>query len=318
MIYYLFIDGVGFGENNPKINPFTRFAKSFFIPLGGNQIPFDSIFSKGLYLKTDAHMGISGLPQSATGQTALWTGINAPKVLNRHVSAYPSFTLKKIISEHSILKVLKDHGKKVSFLNCYTPIFFEKMMKNKRFLSASTLIQLATKEPFKNLDDLRNERGLFMDITHEILRSFAKEFIDQNDPLLQLRDPFLMGQKSVSMGSDYDLVLFEYFITDKIGHSMDWDYAQKVIQIVEEFIEGIVSCLQPNDLLIVTSDHGNLEDLSHKIHTNNLVPTFLFGKDIKEFSTQINSLCDIPLAIYKRLGINYIPEYNKEEDDANE
>ena len=97
MIFYFFIDGIGYGENNPQKNPFSKFAKSFFLPLGGKALPEGSLFSRGEYIQTDACMEVSGLPQSATGQTALWTGINAPKILERHISGFPTFTLKKII-----------------------------------------------------------------------------------------------------------------------------------------------------------------------------------------------------------------------------
>ena len=80
MIVYFFIDGVGFGENDIEKNPFAKFAKGFFLPLANKPLPTNSKLTEGAYIKTDASMGIKGLPQSATGQTAIWTGINAPQV----------------------------------------------------------------------------------------------------------------------------------------------------------------------------------------------------------------------------------------------
>ena len=35
-------------------------------------------------------LGIEGLPQSATGQTALFTGINAAQLLGRHLFGFPN------------------------------------------------------------------------------------------------------------------------------------------------------------------------------------------------------------------------------------
>jgi hypothetical protein len=315
MIFYLFLDGVGFGENNPDKNPFTKYSSGFFLPLGGKSLPENSKLNQGVYIKTDASMGIKGLPQSATGQTSLWTGINTPIILKRHVSGFPTFTLKKIIIEHSIIKVFGDHGKKAAFLNCYSPVYVDNMEKNSRYLSASTLIQLAASPHLKNLDDLREGRGLFMDITHEIFQEFSKSFLLESDSLRTIRDPFEMGKKVKEMGDGYDLILFEYFLTDKIGHSMEWDKAKWTINIVEKFIDGVLESLDPReDQLIITSDHGNLEDLSDKVHTTNPVPTYLYGKYTDSMKSKINSLCDIVPALYEEVGITIKPVYKTKEE----
>ncbi len=125
MIFYIFLDGVGIGKFDPESNPFTRFAKGFLGPLGGRsqaECDLPKLPTKLHYIPTDAHMGVPGLPQSATGQTALWTGIPGPKVLDRHVSGFPTITLRKIISKYSLIKILNDRGIKVTlsivFLLC--------------------------------------------------------------------------------------------------------------------------------------------------------------------------------------------------------
>jgi hypothetical protein len=313
MILYIFLDGIGFGEKNPSKNPFTRFAKGFFLPLGGKE-KASGKFENSVYLKTDAAMGVKGLPQSATGQTALWTGINAPQILNRHVSGFPSFTLKKIIKEFSILKVFQDHSKRASFLNCYSPPYLAKLAESTKFASTSTLVQLATGNSLKTLDDLRNHKGLFMDITHELFQEFAKSFLPESDELLQLRNPFEMGRLAVQMSREYDLALYEYFLTDKVGHAMDWEAASKVIHNVEEFINGVLEEMDSEkEQLIITSDHGNLEDLSTKVHTCNPVPTFLYGNLTNQMKEEIHELCDIPKVIYKSVGISLEPTYTKED-----
>ncbi len=317
MIFYLFIDGIGYGENNIERNPFTKYANGFFLPLGGKQLPKDSKLQNGIYLQTDASMGIKGLPQSATGQTAIWTGISAPKIVKRHISGFPTFTLKKIISQFSIVKIFQDHGKKASFLNCYSPTYMQSLEKNKKYLSASTLVQLAADIPLKDLEDLRNDRGLFMDITHEIFREFSNAFLDEGDELRKIRNPYEMGKKIKQMGKDSDLILFEYFLTDKVGHSMEWDKAKWTIDIIEQFIDGVLDSLDiESDQLIVTSDHGNLEDLSDKVHTINAVPTFLYGKYTHFLKDKIHSLSDIVPALYEAEGIPCKPifETNPTED----
>ncbi|MCG6169503.1 metalloenzyme [Leptospira sanjuanensis] len=308
MIFYMFIDGIGFGPNDPATNPFARYAKSFFLPLADKPIPEESseILKNTVFLKTDASLGIKGLPQSATGQTSLWTGINACKVLQRHLSGFPTFTLKKIISKYSIIRVLDEHGFKADLLNCYSPAFAEHIKKNPRHVSASTLIQMASDRPLKTMEDLRNGKGLYMDITHEYLREFSQGFLEESDDLFRVRNPFETGKSIVQncKEEDYTLCIYEFFLTDKVGHKMNWEAAEKYIGELESFLKGVTEALDPkSDQLIVTSDHGNLEDLTVDVHTVNQVPTILYGKYTSTLKEKIKAIVDIPMAIYDILGI---------------
>ncbi|ASV12002.1 metalloenzyme [Leptospira santarosai] len=316
MIFYMFIDGIGFGPDDPETNPFSRYANSFFLPLAGKPIPENAPepLKNAVFLKTDASMGIKGLPQSATGQTSLWTGINACKVLQRHLSGFPTFTLKKIISKYSIIRILEEHGFKADLLNCYTPAFDEHVKKNPRHLSASTLIQMASDKPLKGMEDLRQGKGLYMDITHEYLKEFSKGYLEESDDLFRIRDPYQTGKSIIRNCKEdgYTLCIYEFFLTDKIGHKMNWEAAQKYIGELEAFLTGVLEELNPNeDQLIVTSDHGNLENLSVDVHTLNQVPTVLYGKYTSILEKKIQAIVNIPNAIYEILGIKI--ELNDEE-----
>ncbi len=46
-------------------------------------------------------------------------------------------------------------------------------------------------------------------------------------------------------------------------------------------------------LIIITSDHGNMEDMSHTKHTENDVPTVIIGNGKEEFAMGIKTLADI-------------------------
>ncbi|PJZ71262.1 metalloenzyme [Leptospira perolatii] len=306
MIFYMFIDGIGFGQNDPTKNPFARYARGVFLPLAEKEFGegSPSILKELVYLKTDASMGIKGLPQSATGQTSLWTGINACQVLNRHLSGFPTFTLKKIIAKYSIIRILEERGFKADLLNCYTPAYEEYIRKNPRQVSASTLIQMASDKPLKGMDDLREGRGLYMDITREFLSRFGRDSVEKDDPVLIKQKAYDTGKSIVPKLKDHTLCIYEYFITDKVGHKMNWPGAEKCIGDLEDFILGIVEALDPaEDQLIITSDHGNLEDLSVDVHTTNLVPTILFGKYTQKIKETVKAIKDIPHAIYDCLGV---------------
>jgi len=69
---------------------------------------------------------------------------------------------------------------------------------------------------------------------------------------------------------------------------------------LKTFFEGIYEELDPeNELFIASSDHGNLEDLSTKSHTENPVPTFLYGRSEQLAAKSISRLYDIPRFILK-------------------
>ena len=65
-----------------------------------------------------------------------------------------------------------------------------------------------------------------------------------------------------------------------------------------EAIDGAVGGLleawdDSRGLLIITSDHGNLEETSHRQHTRNPVPTILVGRDHARYAANIHDLTDI-------------------------
>jgi hypothetical protein len=75
-IFHFFIDGLGLGDNSDSNPVKTCFKNS----LGGNLlIRRDSPlhFPGGVLISADPLQGVPGIPQSATGQTSLFTGENA-------------------------------------------------------------------------------------------------------------------------------------------------------------------------------------------------------------------------------------------------
>ena len=70
-----------------------------------------------------------------------------------------------------------------------------------------------------------------------------------------------------ALSKDYDFTLFEYFLSDLAGHRAEKEKAARVVQTLDRFIGALASNLDPAEtLLIITSDHGNLEDLTHRSH----------------------------------------------------
>lgn len=297
-ILYLFIDGIGFGEKS-EINPFHLYSKSLFQHLC-KTIPQDSVSKEFHVHPVDAHMGIEGLPQSATGQTSLWTGINGPQVMGRHFTGFPGPTLREVIYEHSIVKKFTQSGLKSTLLNGYSDQYLERIENKPRLMSTSTHIQKASGQDLLSTDDVRAGKAMYMDITHEM---FHQLFPDRTEdlPVLDARE---RGHDCIKMTRNYDLTIFEYFLTDKAGHNQSYDEALFTIKTLERFIQGLVEEMNPQEeTILITSDHGNLEDLSVKTHTNNKVPLYTAGKLKDEFKSGTEFLCDIPHRIYEIYSI---------------
>jgi 2,3-bisphosphoglycerate-independent phosphoglycerate mutase len=293
-VIYIFLDGVGLGEGNPEKNPFARFENRFFGAHAGQNFQMP-----GTVISTDAHMGIPGLPQSATGQTALFTGYNGPQILGRHVNGYPTFTLRPYFKEKNILKVMNDAGFNATLINSYSSIYLKRLEhpRAERMLSASSLMQKHSGRPYFTTDDYLAGRSLYMDMNNWFLRKSGL-----NVPMAK---PYDNGRKLVQIARGYDLVIYEYFFTDKVGHEQAWGAAKRIIGHVDQFLAGVWDELDTTgETVVVSSDHGNLEDLSVKTHTTNPVGTFVYGKDEPRFVQSVNTLMDIPRTI---LGIFDLP-----------
>jgi len=293
-IIFIFLDGVGLGVNDPAKNPFARFATEFFSGHAGG-----SYKMPGKLLTTDAHMGIPGLPQSATGQTALFTGYNGPQILGRHVNGYPTFTLRPYFKEKNILKIFNEAGYNATLINSYSQMYLKRLEhpRAERMLSASSLMQKHSGKPYFTTEDYLQGKSLYMDMSNWFLRKHGLD--------VPLELPFNNGCKLVQIAQNYDLVVYEYFFTDKVGHEQSWGAAKRIIRHVDEFLQGVWSEVDPQrETVVVSSDHGNLEDLSVKTHTTNPVGTFVYGKHAGIFGSRVQALHDIPRVI---LGIFDLP-----------
>jgi bisphosphoglycerate-independent phosphoglycerate mutase (AlkP superfamily) len=88
--------------------------------------------------------------------------------------------------------------------------------------------------------------------------------------------------------------VYEYFFTDRAGHTQDRDKAvQALVQIEKLLLELIETFNLRGKLLMAVSDHGNIEDLSVKTHTRNYVGTYVWGKGSGKYGSEINDLTDI-------------------------
>jgi 2,3-bisphosphoglycerate-independent phosphoglycerate mutase len=294
-ILLFFIDGLGLGKNDSTVNPLiTARMQTMRRLLNGNPLTKElgrMETGAATLIPTDATLGVAGLPQSATGQTALFTGINAAKVLGTHLHAFPTQRLRDIIADQSILKQIKQLGGKVTSANAYTPNYFDLVAQKKRRNSASTLSILAADIPL-NLDLACLEQGdcVYQDLSNAYLQELGYD--------VSRITPEQAGKNLARIVNNHHFTLFEYFQTDMVGHKQNWQRAEEILEDVDRCLGSLLTHSHLADtLIIITSDHGNIEDLAVKSHTYNQVPTLLIGAGRERVASEIHSIPDIAPAV---------------------
>lgn len=305
-VLLFFIDGLGIGTRGPH-NPFDGLSDAPPLAIFQNEttdIPF-----AGILAPTDACLGVEGRPQSASGQTTILTGVNAPEIIGAHKQGFPNQALLDIIREHSIFLQLKNKGiESITFANTYTKRFFE---RRPRWISATTAAVEAAGLRFNVVEDLKAGRAVYHDFTNEMLI--------ENGEIVDLRTPELAGDVLASIVRSHRFTLYEYFITDKIGHAQDYDAARRVLPMLASFIRAVLGNLDlTSTTMILTSDHGNIEDLSARNHTLNPVPTIIWGRNADAIASRIETLADITPAIVRTLTANATARSHRTTSTSNE
>ncbi len=137
-----------------------------------------------------------------------------------------------------------------------------------------------------------------MDITNWFLR--------KNDKSIGLLPPKKAGRRMMEIARNYRLAIYEYFFPDRLGHDQGMGEARKIIKHMDGLLEGIWETIDPDrELFILASDHGNFEDLSHGIHTENRAPTILYGRGSDEMQNNIRALYDIPRQLFTLFDIPF-------------
>lgn len=283
-LLFFFIDGLGIGRDDPDFNPCTR-SNHYFRHFSDQR--FSKKIESGLVFGLDAALGLPGLPQSATGQTALLTGVNASELLGRHLNGFPNARLRDVIAEKSLFKWFAEKGLDAAFLNAFRPPFFDYDPNDIiKFLSVTTVANLAADLKFFDLDDLTAERCVYQDITGQSL--LEKGF---DAPIFT---PEKAGEIIGRQSQNYHFSLFEYFQTDKAGHSQKMDRALAVMHLLERFLDSLLHTVDlRTTLVLLTSDHGNIEDLSVRGHTRNPAMTLLLGCGADKAEAHMQSILDV-------------------------
>ena len=140
-----------------------------------------------------------------------------------------------------------------------------------------------------------NDPLVFQEFTNKLLR--AREY---DVPLFT---PAEAGEILGRESRRYDFCLYEYFQSDRAGHSRDLARCQAEARKLDAFLARLLETVDLSEtLLVVTSDHGNLEDVRTKSHTLNPVPLMAWGPGAREFIAEVEDISGVTPGILKALG----------------
>lgn len=295
-VLFLFLDGVGLGADDWRSNPFARARMPNLNrlldgrPLLGDLDAFST--ERVSFVPADACLGVDGEPQSASGQGAILTGINVASHIGKHWGPTPNREIQALLQANNLFKCLRDQGLSVRLANAYPTGFLQRIESGRRALSAIQFALRAAGVDLCTEADLRTGRAFSADFTGEAWRS---DLGFEDTPVLS---PAEAGQGLEFLARDYEMLFFDHWITDVIGHLGSMDEAVALLERLDMVLGGIMSKWCADDgLIIIASDHGNLEDKSTRLHTHNPVPVLMVGKGHRYVAAQITDISDITPAL---------------------
>ncbi|HET9224767.1 MAG TPA: metalloenzyme [Roseiflexaceae bacterium] len=332
-LIFIFLDGVGLAPAGPD-NPLSDVATPVLRALLGGPLTIEQAGGGGigdggwkmsptphppspmLMKPIDATLGIPGLPQSGTGQTALLAGVNAAALHGRHQPHFPPVALRPLLAERNVLRRVVERGGRATFANAFGPGYWAAVAARRIRRSASVIAAEGAGLRFRDMDDLRAGQAVAWDVTGAALR--------EREPAIDL-PPItsqLAGINLARLADDHDLVFYESFLPDLAGHGrLTTDDRRPTtdkgggapsarVQIelamnrLDGLIGGVLETLRSQDSLLITSDHGNIESYAAPAHTRNSVPLLVVGPAARVFG-QVASIMDVAEAILSIFDFRY-------------
>jgi hypothetical protein len=294
------VDGVGLGEDDPKRNPLASIEFGALTAFAGGRrlvqprdrpVAADDRTS-GLP-GVDATLGVTGLPQSATGQTALFTGRNAAQHLGRHLGPYPNAELKALLTSDSLWATLRAAGASAALANAYPDRYLERARTGSGRMGAIARGAHTAGVRLRGPEDLRAGRAVSAFVTNQGWR----ERLGYDGPLVTPEDA---GRVLAGVARDHLLTVFEFYATDVAGHRRDFAAAVSWLQMLDRMVGAARGELGARDVIVVVSDHGNVEDMDTRRHTLNPALALWSGPPP---ARPLETLTDVAPAILEVLGV---------------
>ena len=300
-VHIFFLDGVGLGGADPDINPFVTARLPHLTRLLGEEWFLTRqpiITERASLVPTDANLDMPNKPQSATGQATILTGRNVPQLVGEHYGPKPNPAVRAVIVQGTLFQEVVAAGGQAALITPYPQGYFDAVERGKRLLSAVPLAAAEAGLPLLTADDLRNGRAVSPGFTGQGWH----EHLGYTDiPLLTLDEA---GRQIAHIAHTIQFSFFEHWPSDRAGHRGTLAEAVAHLEMIDAVVGGLLAAWDDeNGLLILTSDHGNIEEKDQRQHTRNPVPTLLVGPDHAALAAQICDLRDIAKVTRTFLGL---------------
>jgi hypothetical protein len=298
----VFLDGVGIGPADAEVNPFAAARLPNLRALLGGRLPVaDDLDGEGrivseraVLVAADATLGVEGIPQSGTGQTTLLTGRNAAELYGRHFGPWVPTGLRPMLAEANLLRRARDAGRAVAFANAYPVALIEADPRIFRRPAAPPLAARSADALVRDVPQLAAGDAVASSITNDRWRERTAEV-----PPVSAEQA---GRNLAAIASRAEVTLFAHYDTDHAGHRGGMEGAVAALERVDAFLGGLADALAPDTLLVISSDHGNVEDVREG-HTRNPVPVLALGAGREALAARIRGIADVTPSILALLGI---------------
>ena len=222
-----------------------------------------------------------------------FAGANGAAALGRHVTAFPGKTLQALVREGSLFLKAEQAGLSWVFANVRTKRYFEALASRRLRRSVTAWAVEAAGGAYQDEEDLLAGRAVSWDIVRDRI-----DLESNASPI----SATLAGRHLGALCEEFELVVYETFLTDFAGHRRFGLDPAEVVERVDGLVRGVLES-RPDDVTVVlTSDHGNLEDLSTKGHTLAPVPLLVWGPGAACFG-EARDLLDVYAGVLRCLGI---------------
>lgn len=291
-LLFVFLDGVGLGASDPETNPFAAARAPALRALLGGRLDVDTPerSASGLvYRRLDAGLGHPGLPQSATGQSALLTGRNGADLMDRHYGPWPGPTLKRDLDDGTLFHDGVARGGAL-LANAYPPDYFRSLEGGRMRENVPVYAARAAGLALPTLDDLWRGGAISADLTGAYFAS-----LEGGGAALT---PEASGARLVALAARRPFTFFDFWLSDRTGHRARRGESIALVERLDAFLSGVLRARSdaPEVTVVVTSDHGNLEDLTSRRHSLAPVPLVVVGPAAPRFSGA-KGLLDVAPAI---------------------
>lgn len=230
-------------------------------------------------LALEATLGVPGLPQSGTGQACWLTGQDAVALMGEHFGPQPGPTLQKLLRESSLPVQLAAQGGRAALLNSYAPAYVQAGRGGRNRMGCFPFSFVAAGQALNpaGLPPVRASLGLSYEFPWTPVQ--PEQAIEQ------------LGAAIAQAAQDWDVLVMDLWFSDLLGHEGRPDAPPEVLLAaraylhrVDALLRGLLDAGAP---VILSSDHGNLEDLSVKRHTLARVPFCGAGVQLGQAKTVV-------------------------------